>query len=156
MVAKNTAPAGEELFDSPPPAILFIEGEPIVGTMNRLMVSPAHPQYGKSLIVVIDGISGTYTNKDGELLTIVPGNEYAIWCIKEVLENSVRELKAAKGERIAFRQDAKRASRERRDSSGNPVVYTPYSVSCPDRKKEEAVVTYDNIDEVLKSEDPKF
>ena len=134
----------EVLFDTFPPGIRFLEGKPVQGKFLRLTYGP-DSEYGKALIAIIEGISGEYADRNGEILEVESGKEYAVWLIAEVLSNGLKELKPSKGERVAFRYDGRKASQTRVDKNGVPQEYNVYQVSCPDRPREDAEVSWDEV-----------
>ena len=96
------------------------EPEILQGTV--VMVYGRTSEYGSYPVVVVDA------EDSGFLLAFHAFHQVAI--------GQLKELKPSPGEAIAIVAHPKRASNNRKDAQGNPVVYSPYDIYNPDQLAE--------------------
>lgn len=96
------------------------EAEILKGTV--VMVYGRTSNYGSYPVVVVDH------EDTGALLAFHAFHQVAI--------DQLKELKPSPGEAIAIVAHPKRASNNRKDAQGNPVVYSPYDIYNPDELTE--------------------
>ena len=136
-------------FNEYPPALISAPGATIVGTFDRLVLGPEY-DFGngpvKPLIAVITLESGELLagrEKDSPAYDGEVGREYALWMIHTVLADRMKELRPAKGERIAVRYDGIRVKRGA-DPNDRNAQYHSWSAVCPDRPAEIIETSWDD------------
>lgn len=86
------------------------------------MVYGRTSNYGTYPVVVVD--------QDGS------GRLLAFHAFHEVAMQQLKELRPGQGDHIAIVAHPKRASNNRKDAKGDPVVYSPYDIYNPDELAE--------------------
>lgn len=67
---------------------------------------------------------------------------HAFHAFHSIARDKLKELKPTRGERVTIAYPGPQTSRQRKDSKGEPVVYHPYIIYCPDRAEDD-VEEYD-------------
>jgi hypothetical protein len=117
-------------------SVYTIEGQNIAGRYLRLEQGPENA-YGVPTILVFEGVSGVFKDRDGRTHDIVPGREYALWLIHGVLRNEFGKARPAERELFVVRYDGRRV---RKDFVGDVAKaqdkdkYHVYRVIMPERE----------------------
>lgn len=162
MVKSSASPEYDltELFEEYPPSTISVEnGDPIVGRVVKVLRGPVN-EYGSPYILVYQGISGQYVppgSSDDEDESkppenIVAGEQYTLWLLHRTLLDRFLELRPKVDEVFAVRYTGKRLKRgktgKRRDD-----YYHAYRVVCPERGRERATLTWDQVTPKTATED---
>jgi hypothetical protein len=137
------------LFKDYAPTVYILPGDKLIGRYDKVSKGPAN-EYGIPLVVTFtaeQGTAHTGPDPDSPVFDLESGAEYSLWLLTMVAKSNFAEGKPKPGERFAYTNHGKRASKTRKDKNGDPVEYHDFETVWLDRTVEDDTVDWDKLPE---------